>query len=510
MNEQKVALIIINFNGKQHLATCLDSIYNQTYKNFSVTIVDNNSTDGSVRFIKYHSIIKKKYPNIELIENKRNVGFGKAINQVLKEKLEDNDFEFFGILNNDIRLDNKWLKNLIIYSRKNPKAGILGGKVLLYHWPKYINSTGVNINYLGYGWDRDFFELDKKCNRKSGPVLAVTGCATLIKAEVLRQIGLYDHDYFMYYEDCDLCIRTWKYTEFSVDYVRDAIIYHKFSASVGAFSGNKHFHIERSRFIFIFKNFPLFFVIKIFPKIISLEFVNTIWLLIKRLSFIVLFIRLLSYSMFLSRFPFIIIKKLFNRKKAKKNEWWKMLYPTYTRSDIKNIDPDFMDIKKYDWWEMLYPTYTRSDIKDIDTELENIKKYGTMSNKILMGINDADIGSGWSNIINSIPRGRYLFNKGNCKLVVNYIENKHYYLQIHYNNYENQGKKLKVSADTFSITFKLNYGWNTKFIKLPDSLLKDKVLNINLELVNEGYIFEDLFINEISVLAENSNLLRLI
>ena len=169
MNEPRVALIIINFNGKLHLAQCVESIFNQTYKNFSVIIVDNNSTDDSVRFIK------ENYPNIELIENKRNIGFGKAINQVLKQKLGSSDFKFFGVLNNDIKLDNRWLENLIEYSHKNPKVGILSGKILLYHWPKYINSTGVNINYSGYGWDRDFFELDKKCDRKSGPVLAVTG-----------------------------------------------------------------------------------------------------------------------------------------------------------------------------------------------------------------------------------------------------------------------------------------------------------------------------------------------
>src|SRR4030043_253578 len=397
MNEHRVALIILNFNGKLHLAQCLESIFNQTYKNFSVIIVDNNSTDDSVR------LIKENYPNIELIENKRNIGFGKAINQVLKQKLGGNDFKFFGVLNNDIMLDNRWLENLIEYSHKNPKAGILSGKILLYHWPKYINSTGVNINYSGCGWDRDFFELDEKCDRESGPVLAVTGCATLVRTEVFKQIGLYDHDYFMYYEDSDLCFRTWKYTEFTVDYVKDAIIYHKFSTSLGIFSVNKHFYIKRSRFIFILKNFPLSFVIKIFPGIISYEFDNFMWPLIKRLDFTNFF-----------------------------------------------------------------------------------RKYGTISNRVLMGINDAGIGSGWSNIINSIPRGRYLFNKGDCRFIIDYVKNKNYYLQIHYRNYENQGKKLSIYAGNFSTIVTLDYGWNTEFVKLPNSLIKDEELNINLELVKKS------------------------
>ncbi len=481
MKEPRIALIIINFNGRPHLAQCLESIFNQTYKNFSVIIVDNNSTDGSVSFVK------ENYPDIELVENKKNVGFGKAINKVLKEKLKVSDFNFFGILNNDIKLDKRWLENLIRYSHKNPKAGILSGKILLYHWPKYINSTGVNINYFGYGWDRDFFELNKNCARESGPVLAVTGCATLVKKEVFEQIGLYDQDYFMYYEDSDLCFRTWKYTDFTVDYIKNAIIYHKFSAALGVFSLKKHFYIKRSRFIFILKNFPLSFVINIFPRITRYEFNDFILPLINRLDFINFFREFFIYLIFLIRFPFFVIKKLFTRKKVKECNWWKMLHPTYFKSATKNINPEFVDIIK-----------------------PHFRKYGSISNRVLMGINDAGIGSGWSNIINSIPRGRYLFNRGNCRFSIDYIEDKNYYLQIHYRNYEHQVNKLRIFASNFFTTIDLDYGWNTKFVKLPNSLLKNEKLDVNLELVRENHTFEDLFINEISILAEDSNLLRLV
>jgi len=164
-----------------------------------------------------------------------------------------------------------------------------------------------------------------------------------------------------------------------------------------------------------------------------------------------------------------------------------MLHPTYFKSATKNINPEFVDIIK-----------------------PHFEKYGTISNRVLMGISDAGIGSGWSNIINSIPRGRYLFNKGNCRFTIDYMENKNYYLQIHYRNYENQGKKLRIYAGNFFTTVNLDYGWNTEFVKLPNSLIKNEELNINLELVKESHTFEDLFINEISVLAEDSSLLRLV
>ena len=79
----------------------------------------------------------------------------------------------------------------------------------MYHWPKYINSTGICVNYFGYSWDRDFFELDYNCGTKSGQVIAVSGGAVLIKKEVFEKIGLFDEEYFMYYEDLDFCYRVW-------------------------------------------------------------------------------------------------------------------------------------------------------------------------------------------------------------------------------------------------------------------------------------------------------------
>ncbi|GAG63339.1 unnamed protein product, partial [marine sediment metagenome] len=129
--DPKVVLIIINYNGKPHLTQCLDSIFSQAYENFEVVLVDNKSTDDSIDFVK------SNYPKVEVFKNKKNLGFGKAINNVLKVKLKDKENKWFGVLNNDIKLDSDWLKNLINYTQKTPKAGILSGKILLYYWPKY-------------------------------------------------------------------------------------------------------------------------------------------------------------------------------------------------------------------------------------------------------------------------------------------------------------------------------------------------------------------------------------
>jgi len=476
MDNPRVVLIVINYNGKNHLAQCLHSILAQSYENFQVVVADNCSMDGSVEFIR------SNYPQVEVMANKKNLGYGKAINRAIKAKLHDKDIQYFGVLNNDIRLDSRWLQTLVSYGQKNPRAGILSGKILLYHWPKYVNSTGVNINYFGYGWDRDFFCLNHQLDRESGPVLAVTGSATLIRRQVFEAVGLYDQDYFMYYEDSDLCLRTWKYTDYTVEYVADAVIYHKFSASLGVFSTLKHFYIKRSRFLFILKNFPLSFVAKIFPKITRYEFADFVGPLVYRLDFANFFRELYVYLVFLARFPFYILKKILVRRKAKKNGWWEMLHPSYTKSATKNIDPEFVDIISGDG-----------------------NRYGQVSNRIIMGVNDQGLGSGWSNIINSIPRGRFAWGRATCLLDSPYNGDKKYYLQVHYRN-DKQSGKLNLSFANFFANFSLKPGWNTEIIRVPAVVIGGGQISLTLSL--EDNSFSDLYINEISLLSEDSNLLR--
>jgi len=225
-------------------------------------VADNNSKDGSVNFIR------ENYPQCEVLTNRQNKGYGIAINKAVKYGLKKyGDIDYFAILNNDLRLEPHWLENLINYGHKKPECGILAGKMLIYYWPKYINSTGGLVNYFGSGWDRDFFELDAQCQRESGEVLSVSGGAMLIKKGVFDAVGFFESKYFMYYEDIDFCFKTWKYSDYTVDYVKDALVYHKFSASSGVMSLKKHFYLKRARFIFILRNYPIGFLAKVIPQI---------------------------------------------------------------------------------------------------------------------------------------------------------------------------------------------------------------------------------------------------
>ncbi|MCE5329370.1 glycosyltransferase family 2 protein, partial [bacterium] len=307
-NNPKVLLIIVNYNGINYIGECLDSIFSQSYKELQVLIIDNNSKDGSVNFIR------ENYPQCELLINWSNKGYGDAFNKAVRHGLKKYEkIDYFGILNNDLRLDRQWLENLINYGEHKPGCGILAGKMLIYHWPKYINSTGGFVNYFGSGWDRDFFELDEECHTASGEVLSVSGGAALIKKGVFDAIGFFESKYFMYYEDIDFCFRTWKYSDYTVDYVKEALVYHKFSSTSGVLSLKKHFYLKRSRFIFILKNYPIGFLAKIIPQITRYEFGFIMKDLLIRYDFVNFFREFYIYLIFLVKLPLIIGKRIIRK-----------------------------------------------------------------------------------------------------------------------------------------------------------------------------------------------------
>jgi len=483
-NTPLVMLVVINYNGKSYLKECFSSIFAQTYSNFRVAMVDNGSEDNSVQFIK------DNFPKVLIIESNKNLGYAGAINKAIKFGFGLNgDFEYFGILNNDISLDKRWLEKLIGYGERNKNVGVLGSKFLMYHWPKYINSTGICVNYFGYSWDRDFFELDYNCGTKSGQVIAVSGGAVLIKKEVFEKIGLFDEEYFMYYEDLDFCYRVWGDTNFSVNFVEDAIAYHKFSGSLGIFSIKKHFYLKRSRYIFILKNYPLSFIIKIFPQISGYEFNKIIWPLIKRLDFANFFREFYIYLIFLFKLPLLFIKRIvsYKRNRFKNKDYWQMVHPSKSKSIKKDIPGEYLDLAK-----------------------GHFEKYGSKTNRVVMGLNDFGIEKGWSNLISSIPRGRYMFKKASCKLMSPFRRDcKKYYIQIHYLLNDRLKDNLEVVMGEYRKVFEINYGWNTIIEEIPFEILRRKEVNVILKLCgNKNNSFKDLFINEISLLDEKSLFLR--
>lgn len=239
----RVAIIILNWNGINDTIKCLDSFRHQTYKNFKITVIDNGSTDDSLIRLEEYSQ-KNKY--IKIIHNDNNLGFAGGVNTGIRHALSEG-FDYVALFNNDAVADKDWLKKLV-EAIKPKDIGISTG-LLLHRDGKTIDSTGDWYSIWGLPFPRNRNDKAKKAP-SGGYVFSASGGASLYKTEVLRQVGLFDEDFFAYYEDTDISFRAqlfgWK-----IVYTPAAIAYHEQGGTSKKIPG---FTVYQT-----FKNLPLLF-----------------------------------------------------------------------------------------------------------------------------------------------------------------------------------------------------------------------------------------------------------
>jgi GT2 family glycosyltransferase len=240
MKNPKVFIIILNYNGKDTIKKCLDSVFYSDYPNSEVVVVDNDSKDGSLEFAK------GIYSKFHFIKNAKNSGFSAGNNIGIRFALEKMaDYVF--LLNNDASLEKDALSKLIMTAEKE-KAGIFSP--IIYNRKNRIWFSGGTIKWLKM---RAVHK--SRVPEETSPYSTnyASGCAMLIKKEVFKKTGLLSEDYFLYYEDADFCIKAWK-NGFKCLVVPDAKITH-FEKSESDLS-NKIYWLVISGLIFFEKNTP--------------------------------------------------------------------------------------------------------------------------------------------------------------------------------------------------------------------------------------------------------------
>jgi hypothetical protein len=239
-----VSVVILNWNGGDYLRRCVESVLETDYPRnlIEVIVVDNGSTDGSAKSIK------KMYPQVKLIENKRNLGFCVGNNVGIRNASGD----LIILLNNDTIVDNAWIKE-ILKKAEDPRVGIIGCK-LYFPRTKVIQVLGFRSKFLGYmeaigSGEKDNGQFDSVCN-----VDYVSGASLAIKKDVVAKIGLLDPKFYAYGEDNDLCYRARKagYTVVA----SNAIVYHYGSMSWNRFPIKKEYLHIRNNLYLIIKHLP--------------------------------------------------------------------------------------------------------------------------------------------------------------------------------------------------------------------------------------------------------------
>jgi hypothetical protein len=261
MNTPLISIIIPNWNGKRFLKGCLDSLKSQTFKDFEVIIVDNNSHDDSVSFVK------ENYPDVKIIELSSNRGFAGGVNEGIKASKGDLMF----LLNNDTVVD-KDLYNAVI---KNPQIGFFATKMIFYCTnPPVINAAGDALGIDGAARNIGYNEVDTGQYDVEREVFGACAGAALYRRRIFDEIGLFDEDFYIILEDVDLDFRA-QLAGYRCLYLPNAVVYHIHAGSMGKTSDFTFYWITRNDLNVLIKNMPLFLLFKYFHRIFFRQIIYT-------------------------------------------------------------------------------------------------------------------------------------------------------------------------------------------------------------------------------------------
>ena len=229
--------------GGENLERCLAALAVQTLSGREVVVVDNSG-----RAVAREAVQRA---GARLLENPSNVGFGVAINQGFAGSAA----EFLCVLNDDAFPEPRWLEALVAACRSDTSVGMCASQIRLAGQPGLLDSAGMQVYLDGSSKQRGHAApADGFADREE--VLFPSGCAALYRAELFRDLGGFDPDFFLYCEDTDLGLRA-RRAGWRCLYVPEAVVYHRYSHSAGRASAAKAYYVERNRLYTVIKNFPL-------------------------------------------------------------------------------------------------------------------------------------------------------------------------------------------------------------------------------------------------------------
>ena len=309
----KVAIIVLNWNGWRDTIECLESVLRNDYPNYQVIVVDNNSPNNSMEYIKVwaegrqevltpapshplyhlsHPPVKKPIPYVYYTREEAESGGGPELEEKLKDKIPEgvttkyplvfiqtgenlgfaggnnvgiryalakDNFEYIWLLNNDTVIDKSALSEMVKLIESNSKIGVVGSKLLFYDKPNTIQAIGGGkINK----WTKvpepiGRLESDNVKRSKKLDLDHIIGASMLIRKKIIEEVGFMDESFFMYLEETDWCIRI-KKAGWKLFYCPRSKIWHKEGKTIGNKNPIQDYYIVRNCFYFVTKNYPLY------------------------------------------------------------------------------------------------------------------------------------------------------------------------------------------------------------------------------------------------------------
>jgi GT2 family glycosyltransferase len=306
-----VSILVLNYNGVKYLKECYDSLLKSTYTAIEIILVDNHSTDESVRFTR------ENYQQVKIVQTQANKGYSRAYNIAFKYAAG----KYFLLLNNDIIVKPDWLYPLVETAESDKTIAALQPKILSIIDKDYFEYAGAGGGFIDkYGYPflrgRIFYFTEKDTGQYDDPleVFWTSGAAMFINAEALQNSGILDEDFVHHMEEIDLCWRM-HLAGYKLKVIPQSTIYHYAGATIKPESFKKFYWNHRNNIFMLMKNLEGKNLLKILFVRYILDLINMFYSLLVRFN--------ISHSYAILRAHFWIVLHLFlilkKRKEVQKN-----------------------------------------------------------------------------------------------------------------------------------------------------------------------------------------------
>ena len=249
---KKVAVVILNYNGRDFLRKFLPNVISRTGKDAEVWVADNNSLDGSTE------ILKEEFPDVKLVENKYNAGFAGGYNMALGKIKAD----YYVLLNSDIEVTENWINPVIELMESDASIAACQPKIISYQERdefEYAGASGGFLDRYGYPFCRGriFQSLEKDNGQYDDPieVFWATGACMFVRAELYHRFGGLDYDFFAHMEEIDFCWRL-KNEGYRIMVCPTSTVYHVGGGTLPKKSARKTYLNFRNNLSLLYKNLP--------------------------------------------------------------------------------------------------------------------------------------------------------------------------------------------------------------------------------------------------------------
>lgn len=249
MAKRRIAVVICNWNKKDYVIQCVESVLRSDEQDTDIYVVDNASTDGSIQALR-----ERFGDRIVLLENPENKGGAGGFNAGIRHAL-DKGYPYIHLLDNDIVLDREAIRRLREALEADSSLGIAGSLIYIMDRPNVLQEMGSNVDWSVFNIKQNYHgHLDAGNLPAELECDVVPACSLMIRREVLEKIGAMDEQYFLYWDDIDLCYRT-KLAGYRVAAFSASKAWHKRGAGVhhDTFA---HYYAWRNRFYFFAKYCP--------------------------------------------------------------------------------------------------------------------------------------------------------------------------------------------------------------------------------------------------------------